>query len=37
MIISTALIIGLTQLAILFKQNRSRNTVRVTIRTDRGR
>ena len=37
MIISTALIIGLTHLAVLFNKNWSRKTVRVTIRTDQGR
>ena len=37
MIISAALIIGLTHLAVLFNKNWSRKTVRVAIRTDRAR
>jgi len=37
MLISVALTLGLTQLAILFNKNRTRKPVRITIRTDRGR
>lgn len=37
MLISVALTLGLTQLAILFNKNWKRKPVRITIRTNQGR